>query len=128
MKITKEETIDLLMDATGSMEECSNGSLQSLIKKQGGLLLPVLQAYAIQILKGMNYLHEKKIIHRDIKPGNLLLDNNFTIKIADFGLALNEDESTGGDVQGTPLYMSPELIKDGNYSVGSDVWAFGLTV
>ena len=66
----------------------------------------------------------------DIKPGNLLLDNNFTIKIADFGLALakNEDESTGGGVQGTPLYMSPELIKEGQYSVASDVWAFGLTV
>eukprot|EP01080_Neovahlkampfia_damariscottae_P001607 gene1607-12732_t len=111
-------------------EKCSNGSLQSLIKKQGGLLLPVLQTYAIQILKGMNYLHEKKIIHRDIKPGNLLLDNNFTIKIADFGLALakNEDENSGGGVQGTPLYMSPELIKEGQYSVASDVWAFGLTI
>jgi len=84
-----------------------------------------------QVMLGLNYMHLQSITHRDMKPENILLvsddPNNFTIKIADLGFAQKFDKETGLDlVLGTPLYMSPELIKHEKYSEKVDVWSMGV--
>ena len=80
---------------------------------------------------GLNYMHLQSITHRDIKPENILLVSddveNFDIKIADLGFAQQFDKDTGLDlVLGTPLYMSPELVRHQKYSEKVDVWGLGI--
>ncbi|CAD8100980.1 unnamed protein product [Paramecium primaurelia] len=81
-------------------------------------------------LLGCGYLYEKNIIHRDLKPSNVLLQDN-QIKIADFGLSkaleeqIKEMANDNTPQIGTPLYMSPQVIGQQNYSIKSDVWSLG---
>eukprot|EP01097_Dermamoeba_algensis_P003207 TRINITY_DN2285_c0_g1_i3.p1 TRINITY_DN2285_c0_g1~~TRINITY_DN2285_c0_g1_i3.p1 ORF type:complete len:147 (+),score=28.89 TRINITY_DN2285_c0_g1_i3:125-565(+) len=77
----------------------------------------------------MNYLHSlsPKIIHRDLKSLNLLLDSNGMIKVADFGLArVRIDSGNMTTKVGTPLYMAPELIRGEQYTESVDVYSFGI--
>ena len=83
----------------------------------------------------MSYLHLHKIIHRDLKPANILMDDFLFPKIADFGLSkilhTNKESMSNNSFfqqKGTPLYMSPEIYKDCEYSFASDVYAFGVIV
>ncbi|PIN12121.1 Serine/threonine protein kinase [Handroanthus impetiginosus] len=86
------------------------------------------------IAKGLEYLHEHcnpKILHFDIKPQNILLDEEFNVKIADFGLAkwIDRDQSNVSTlVKGTRGYMAPELIAGKNVSVKVDVYSFGIVI
>jgi len=78
----------------------------------------------------MAYIHFNNMLHRDLKPGNVLLDAQWVAKIADFGTVFEEVDvkkagSDGGDIQGTPPYMAPEIVKMGTYDKPVDVWAFG---
>jgi NIMA (never in mitosis gene a)-related kinase len=70
---------------------------------------------------------EGKIIHRDIKPGNIFLDNSTRVKLGDFGLSriLGKDSVYAYTHVGTPYYMSPEQLTDGKYTEKSDVWSTG---
>ena len=82
-------------------------------------------------MRGLNYLHKQNIVHRDMKPENILLTsrdmNNFELKIADLGFAVKYDPQTGLDlVLGTPLYMAPELIERKKYNEKVDVWSLGV--
>ncbi|QRV87524.1 Tyrosine kinase domain protein [Ceratobasidium sp. AG-Ba] len=87
-----------------------------------------------EIALGMQYLHGRKIVHGDLKPGNILVSDNLQACIADFGLSemrlgINERSSIGGnhrDVAGSPRYFSPEAWK-GQTSFASDVFAFSMT-
>ena len=78
-------------------------------------------------MKGLKYLHSKGITHRDLKPANILLKNG-VCKISDFGFArsLDEESSIMKSIVGTPLYMSPQLLKRSKYSTKSDLWSIGL--
>nr|VDC97038.1 unnamed protein product [Brassica oleracea] len=90
----------------------------------------------MSILIGLKHIHEKKIIHCDIKPKNILLaageHHGFVAKISGFGKAMEKGSSEYGDgwghVRGTTRFMSPELIGDKVLDYGADVWAFGCTV
>ncbi|CAH1802627.1 unnamed protein product [Owenia fusiformis] len=90
-------------------------------------------SYFRDVILGIEYLHYQKIIHRDVKPSNLLLDNNGHIKIADFGVS---NEFTGGDAllsstAGTPAFMPPESLKDSRDTYSGkamDIWAMGVTL
>ncbi|KDO19248.1 serine/threonine protein kinase [Saprolegnia parasitica CBS 223.65] len=83
---------------------------------------------ACGIVKGLAYLHANKIIHRDLKPANVLLSADKTVvKLGDFGISREEDvkESMTNGV-GTTLWMSPEVMQGGRYSVAADMYAFGV--
>lgn len=72
-------------------------------------------------------MHSKKILHRDIKPDNIFLNQDLRVKIGDFGISkiLDESEEVAQSVIGTPFYFSPELAKQQSYGEKSDVWALG---
>lgn len=79
-----------------------------------------------QIAQGLHYMHAKNIIHRDIKPQNILLDQEENIKIADFGLARTMGETRIAKTQcGTPMYMSPEVWRGTAYGIKNDMWGLG---
>ncbi|KAL8809006.1 MAG: hypothetical protein Q9200_003817 [Gallowayella weberi] len=128
------------------MEYCSGGSLATLLEHGRIEDETVIQVYALQMLEGLAYLHQSGIAHRDIKPENILLDHNGVIKFVDFGAAkiiarqgktLQPQDAGAGRVPGkqksmtgTPMYMSPEVIKGQNEGRHGaiDVWSLGCVI
>jgi len=83
---------------------------------------------ASDVANGMAYIHFNNMLHRDLKPGNVLLDAQWVAKVADFGTVFDSSGSAiseSGDIQGTPPYMAPEIVKRHVYDKPVDVWAFG---
>lgn len=115
-----------------SMEYMGGKSLDAIYKKvksRGGIIgEKVLGKIADSVLKGLSYLHENRIIHRDIKPQNILLSSNGDIKLCDFGVSGVVVNSLATTFTGTSYYMAPERIQGHPYSVTSDVWSLGLTL
>lgn len=110
------------------MEYMGAGSLQDIVLRGGCQSEKVLARLAIGILKGLSHIHKKRMVHRDIKPHNLLANRRGEVKISDFGLAttLNENVTKMKSFVGTLLYMAPERIGGGDYSYPADIWSFGL--
>ncbi|CAG5857681.1 unnamed protein product [Menidia menidia] len=86
--------------------------------------------YAAQIIQGMEHLHQKKIIYRDLKPENVLLDNEGNVRISDLGLAveLADDQFKIKGYAGTPGFMAPELLKGEEYDYSVDYFTLGVTL
>ncbi|KIM23786.1 hypothetical protein M408DRAFT_332150 [Serendipita vermifera MAFF 305830] len=114
------------------MEFCEGGSLEAIgekIKQGKGRVSEIVAAKIGEgILNGLNYLHSKHIIHRDIKPSNVLVSKTGTIKLCDFGVSGELVNSFANTWTGTSMYMAPERIKGGQYTITSDVWSTGLTL
>lgn len=111
------------------MEYCPNGDLKQYLQKN--LRFSENKALEIlkQILNGYQELYKNGIIHRDLKPENILLTSDFNFKIADFGFAKALDNfsfQTMNSLVGTPLYMSPQILKQEKYTTKSDVWSIGI--
>ncbi|EEF50853.1 serine/threonine/tyrosine-protein kinase HT1 [Ricinus communis] len=110
-------------------EYLSEGSLRAYLHKLEHKSLPLekLIAIALDIARGMEYIHSQSIIHRDLKPENVLIDQEFRMKIADFGIACEEAYCDSlADDPGTYRWMAPEMIKKKSYGKRVDVYSFGL--
>jgi len=84
---------------------------------------------AIHCCKGMAYLHNNNIIHRDLKTHNLLVDQEWKVKVSDFGLSRVIDDTYTAQTLtacGTPSWAAPEVLKDQRYSAKADVYSFGM--
>jgi len=116
------------------MEYIEGRTLSEIIRKETG---PIRRERAIslfrQILEGVAYIHSqpKPLIHRDLKPLNILVTSDDTVKITDFGIAKELDDEAGGHsttVKGTPIYMSPEQIIDPkSVDIRTDIYSLGMT-
>ncbi|MBD3640242.1 MAG: serine/threonine protein kinase [Marinobacter sp.] len=100
---------------------------------RAGHLLPLDRALdvAARVADALAYAHDQKVIHRDIKPGNIIYDpDNGDIRVTDFGIARISDDSVTrtGSVMGSPLYMSPEQLKGQKVTGASDVYSLGVTL
>eukprot|EP00798_Chlamydomonas_sp_ICE-L_P022983 gene22983-30171_t len=110
-------------------EYASNGNLHDFIKKQPDELdEDLIWKLFLQILLGLNHMHSKKILHRDIKTLNVFLDDGVNVKLGDMGVAkiLSTNTNFAKTIVGTPYYLSPELCEDKPYNEKSDVWALGV--
>ncbi|XP_044490062.1 serine/threonine-protein kinase STY46-like isoform X1 [Mangifera indica] len=111
-------------------EFMSGGSVYDYLHKQKGVFkLPSLIKVAIDVSKGMNYLHQNNIIHRDLKAANLLMDENEVVKVADFGVARVKAQSGVMTAEtGTYRWMAPEVIEHKPYDHKADVFSFGIVL
>ncbi|KAM0879699.1 hypothetical protein ACQ4PT_034066 [Festuca glaucescens] len=109
-------------------EFMSGGSVYDYLHKhKGAFKLPALVGVAIDVSKGMNYLHQNNIIHRDLKTANLLMDENGMVKVADFGVARVKVQSGVMTAEtGTYRWMAPEVIEHKPYDHKADVFSFGI--
>ncbi|KAM9533932.1 serine/threonine-protein kinase Nek4 isoform 5-T5 [Guaruba guarouba] len=111
---------------------CEGGDLYHKLKEQKGQLLPESQVveWFVQIAMALQYLHEKHILHRDLKTQNVFLTRTNIIKVGDLGIArvLENQYDMASTLIGTPYYMSPELFSNKPYNYKSDVWALGCCV
>ncbi|XP_076960262.1 mitogen-activated protein kinase kinase kinase 1-like [Bidens hawaiensis] len=112
------------------LELVTKGSLAKLYQKYE-LRDSQVSAYTRQILSGLNYLHERKVVHRDIKCANILVDASGSVKLADFGLAKATTLNDIKSCKGTPYWMAPEVVNNrsnNGYGLAADIWSLGCTV
>ncbi|GLC45485.1 hypothetical protein PLESTM_001740800 [Pleodorina starrii] len=108
-------------------EYMSGGSVYDYIRREGPLKLSAILKLAADVARGMDYLHQRKIIHRDLKAANLLMDENAIVKIADFGVARVIASSGCMTAEtGTYRWMAPEVIEHKPYDEKADVFSFGI--
>ncbi|CAM6085958.1 unnamed protein product [Calypogeia fissa] len=111
-------------------EFMSGGSVYDFLHKHKSLLkLPMILRVALDISKGMDYLHQNNIIHRDLKAANLLMDENEVVKVADFGVARVQDQRGIMTAEtGTYRWMAPEVIEHKTYDRKIDVFSFAIVL
>jgi len=109
------------------LELCRRRSLMELHKRRKAITEPETRYFMNQILLGVKYLHENKIIHRDLKLGNIFLNDDMEIKLGDFGLATKEnfDGERKRTLCGTPNYIAPEVLTKKGHSYEVDIWSIG---
>jgi serine/threonine protein kinase len=108
------------------MEYVKGTTLKDLLAARPTLPLPEILGLIKQVCLGLDYAHRKGIVHRDIKPGNILVDEDGNVKITDFGLAkFISDTSIEDSVKGTPVYMSPEQVQGQRLDHRSDIYSLG---
>ena len=111
------------------IEICHNQTLNELLKRRKKLTELEVQCYAVQIIKALRYLHSHRVIHRDLKLGNLFISEKMEIKVGDFGLAtkLEFDGERKRTVCGTPNYIAPEILEGKTgHSYEVDIWSLGV--
>lgn len=121
------------------LEYCVGGDLFTVIRQDGKLPEEYVKEVGVEIMQGLHWLHEHGIVSCDLKPSNVLLDENGKVKLCGFGLcrraeatkkshANHSGDRTGGK-RGTPSYMAPELFGDQDmHSFSSDLWALGCVL
>uniref|UniRef100_A0A0D9VZD4 mitogen-activated protein kinase kinase kinase n=1 Tax=Leersia perrieri TaxID=77586 RepID=A0A0D9VZD4_9ORYZ len=117
------------------LEYVHPGSINKYVNQHcGAMTESVIRCFTRHILKGLAFLHSQKIMHRDIKGANLLVDVNGVVKLADFGMAKHLSTAAPNlSLKGTPYWMAPEvvqatLVKDVGYDLAVDIWSLGCTI
>ncbi|KAI9290559.1 Pkinase-domain-containing protein [Neoconidiobolus thromboides FSU 785] len=117
------------------LEYVPGGSVSGQLNDYGPFKETLIQVYVKQILVGLSFLHSQNIVHRDIKGGNILVDNKGIVKITDFGVSKKLQEEVLSSLtnqrtslQGSIYWMAPEVIKQTHYTIKADIWALGCLV
>lgn len=124
------------------LEYVAGGSVATMLVNYGSLPEGLIANFVRQILQGLNYLHSKDIIHRDIKGANILVDNKGTVKISDFGISKRVEATTmmhsgpaagkrAGprvSLQGSVFWMAPEVVRQTAYTKKADIWSLGCLI
>ncbi|XP_006876814.1 PREDICTED: inactive serine/threonine-protein kinase PLK5 [Chrysochloris asiatica] len=109
------------------LEYCSRQSLAHVLKARQTLTEPEVRYYLRGLVSGLRYLHQRRIVHRDLKLSNFFLNKNMEVKIGDLGLAVKV--GPGGRCHrvlcGTPNFLAPEVVSRNGHSCQSDIWALG---
>ena len=109
-------------------EFCENRDLSHLIDKRKKLKEIEVQYYITQLIQALIHLHDRNIVHRDLKLGNIFLTGKMELKLGDFGLAkkLSFRDEKISEMVGTPAYMAPEILENKGYSLEVDIWSLGV--
>jgi eukaryotic-like serine/threonine-protein kinase len=122
--VLEDDTSDAVLIV---MDLCPRGSLQSTFEV-GPMLLTEVLKYLTQVTMGLTALHSRGMLHRDIKPGNILLNKQGVAQIGDFGHVTDNIILGYGSATGYSDHLSPEVLNGGGTSVRSDIWALGMTM
>ena len=108
--------------------EFAQGELFQILEDDKELPEDEVQKIAKQLVQALHYLHSQRIIHRDMKPQNILIGAQGTVKLCDFGFAraMSSQTIVLTSIKGTPLYMSPELVQEKPYDHTADLWSLGV--
>ena len=109
-------------------EFCENRDLSYLIDQRKKLKEIEVQYYITQLIQALIHLHDRNIVHRDLKLGNIFLTGKMELKLGDFGLAkkLSFRDEKISEMVGTPAYMAPEILENKGYSLEVDIWSLGV--
>nr|XP_033772837.1 serine/threonine-protein kinase PLK3 isoform X2 [Geotrypetes seraphini] len=112
------------------LEHCSRKSLAHIWKARHRLTEPEVRYYLKQIICALKYLHQKGVLHRDLKLGNFFINDNMELKVGDFGLAarLEPAEPRKKTICGTPNYLAPEVLLRQGHGPHSDIWSLGCVM
>ncbi|KAJ9111554.1 hypothetical protein QFC20_002527 [Naganishia adeliensis] len=117
------------------LEYVPGGSVTALLRNYGAFEEALVKNFVRQILTGLEYLHDKGIVHRDIKGANILVDNKGGVKISDFGISKKVENNllstmrlNRPSLQGSVFWMAPEVVKQTAYTKKADIWSVGCLV
>jgi eukaryotic-like serine/threonine-protein kinase len=102
-------------------------TLEAVLDREKSLDVPRALTYAVQILKGVEHAHEAQILHRDLRPANVLISESGALKVADFGTSRLLERSHATTVIGSPPYMAPEAFQ-GRAVLASDIYSVGVMI
>ena len=110
------------------LEYCDSGSVIDLMLAMDRTYTEIEIATIIKmVLKGLIIIHEKNLIHRDVKGANILLSGDGYAKLGDFGVGVQLQEDFRKSKKGSPYWMSPQVVNNEGYSIGTDIWSLGIT-
>jgi|JI6StandDraft_1071083.scaffolds.fasta_scaffold10719_5 serine/threonine protein kinase len=110
-------------------EYCNGGTLYAMLKREGKLPEDKALGYFRQLVEAFRVLSKHNIMHRDLKPDNILFHNG-VLKLGDFGFCKNlkEDNDMTATMLGSPIYMAPEVLKGDSYTTKADIWSLGVVL
>lgn len=109
------------------MQYCANGDMRGLLKQEGRFRAAVVRHYTAEVLSALAYLHTERVLYRDLKPDNIVLDEAKHALLTDFGLSKeNSDDSLHHSFLGSVCYLAPEIIKKTGHKHTVDIYGLGV--